>query len=913
MNKIGYNERTWAIDLISEINQILSTKKLGIKHAGGEHTLNNGGRRLFPDVLLFSDQQGLSVLQGWELKMPDTSITDVELLANAESKARQLGLNSFLVWNVNEAALFVQNIENQFVQYHHWEPLNINRRDEVHPRQSEWKALLKVIISDINRFFNDGNILSQVSVVEMSEHLFADIVSQYAEGVANKINTACQKDAVLNAEIDEWWSIHKNEHEQSARAYHILAQNNIVSWLNRILFAHYLKPFADAAKQIDDINETTSIQESTVIFENISSQCDFMNIFKPALAQTCISEDAWQAIVAINVFFAHAHLEDLDQGIFHKLVERALLASRRKIAGQFPTPQPLADLLARITVLDKNKNVLDPCCGTGTIARACYQLKCEFGVDAKIAIATTWAADKFSFPLQLASIALSHPEAMGEIIRVFQHDIFGLSLPKSLTFTDPESGAQTIEELPKVHAIVSNLPFVRFETLAQINPEAKAFGLALNAGLGNNSLTAKVDLYAYAALKIWDILEDDGKAGIIVSNAWLGASWGATFRAALLRYFKIDSVVISGAGRWFENADVVTTILCLSKRAEIIQEPTNTEDEITFVKVLQPIESWNSRENIKEIAGSVLLKKSKDNLTLVCKRSMKQITDLEVYGIGWSAMFSGLSWFDRLKDKLCPVSNVFSIARGERRGWDAMFYPDANHGIEARYIQPVLKTARTIDALIAKPDAEAFCCSEDLSVMGSGARNWVRRYEGATNNIGKPLTESLKRAGHHWYEMKAETMADLVLSMNWDKRLFVARLEEPAFVNQRLIRFTVREGVNVSLIHALLNTTLSLFLIESVGFGKGLGALDLNATNIKNKLHILDPSHLNQEQVHQILKAFEPLLKRNVMSYQDELKQTDRQHFDKVVLETFSLGDVQQDISDALLTLVEMRQAVRNG
>ena len=904
MNKLGYNERTWAIDLISEINHLLSAKKLGIKHAGGEHTLNNGGRRLFPDVLLFSDQQGLSVLQGWELKMPDTSISDVELLSNAESKARQLGLNSFLVWNVNEAVLFVQNKENKFVQYHHWEPLNINRRDEVHPRQSEWKALLKVIISDINRFFNDGNILSQVSVIEMSEHLFADIVSQHAEGVADEINTACQKDAVLNAEIDEWWSIHKNEHEQSARAHHIIAQNNIVSWLNRVLFAHYIKPFADAAMQIDDINETTSIQESTVIFENISSQCDFMNIFKPALAQTCISDDAWQAIVAINMFFSHAHLEDLDQGIFHKLVERALLASRRKIAGQFPTPQPLADLLARITVSDKHKNVLDPCCGTGTIARACYQLKREFGVDAKAAIATTWAADKFSFPLQLASIALSHPEAMGEIIRVFQHDIFSLSLPKSLTFTDPESGAQTIEELPKVHAVVSNLPFVRFETLAKINPEAKAFGLALNAGLGNNSLTAKVDLYAYAALKIWDILEDDGKAGIIVSNAWLGASWGVAFRVALLRYFKIDSVVISGAGRWFENADVVTTILCLSKRAEVIQEPVETEDEIAFVKVLQPIKSWNSKENIKEIAGSILLKKSKDKLTSVCKRSIKQMTDLEAYGIGWSAMFSDLSWFEGLKDKLCLVSNVFEIGRGKKLYQNAPFYPKKGHGIEPEYIQPLLKSPSTIKKLVASADAEVFCCSDEVKKLKSGAQKWIRHFEPSMKKYGT--------ANRLWYENQLIKKDGLVLFINWDKRLFVPRLHSPVIVDQRFIYFTSVSSADIAIYHALLNTTLALFLIESVGFGKGLGALDLNATNIKNKLHMLDPSHLSQEQVQQILEAFEPLLQRDVLNYQDELVQTDRQHFDKVVLEAFGLGDVQQDISNALLALVEMRQAVRN-
>jgi len=106
---------------------------------------------------------------------------------------------------------------------------------------------------------------------------------------------------------------------------------------------------------------------------------------------------------------------------------------------------------------------------------------------------------------------------------------------------------------------------------------------------------------------------------------------------------------------------------------------------------------------------------------------------------------------------------------------------------------------------------------------------------------------------------------------------------------------------------------LGLFLIESIGFGKGLGALDLNATNIKNKLHMLDPSLLNEAQIYGILKAFKPLLERDVLGFQDELQRADRTHFDTVALEAFGLGAIQQDISSALLTLVAMRQAVHDG
>lgn len=51
---LNYNERAWAIDVISEINLICTKNNLAIKKAGGENTLSmQGGKSLFPDVLLF--------------------------------------------------------------------------------------------------------------------------------------------------------------------------------------------------------------------------------------------------------------------------------------------------------------------------------------------------------------------------------------------------------------------------------------------------------------------------------------------------------------------------------------------------------------------------------------------------------------------------------------------------------------------------------------------------------------------------------------------------------------------------------------------------------------------------------------------------------------------------------------------
>ena len=52
---------------------------------------------MFPDVILYGDRSQTVFLQGWELKMPDTLITDSEFINDAQRKARNLGLNSTVI------------------------------------------------------------------------------------------------------------------------------------------------------------------------------------------------------------------------------------------------------------------------------------------------------------------------------------------------------------------------------------------------------------------------------------------------------------------------------------------------------------------------------------------------------------------------------------------------------------------------------------------------------------------------------------------------------------------------------------------------------------------------------------------------------------------------------------------------
>lgn len=117
----------------------------------------------------------------------------------------------------------------------------------------------------------------------------------------------------------------------------------------------------------------------------------------------------------------------------------------------------------------------------------------------------------------------------------------------------------------------------------------------------------------------------------------------------------------------------------------------------------------------------------------------------------------------------------------------------------------------------------------------------------------------------------------------------------------------VRE-IDIDLMHALLNSTISMFLIEGMGFGRGLGALDLNKDRIENFMHCLDPGELDTAGIESIKAAFTPLTSRDILEIADELEQADRREFDQAVLNAFRLDIDLDRIYDALLSLAEIRR-----
>jgi hypothetical protein len=906
VSKITYNERSWAIDIISEIAIFSSKVNKPIKRAGGESTINTGKKRFFPDVLLYGENS--DILMGWELKMPDTSISDTDFIENAKIKTEILKLNGFLLWNAKEAVLYLLE-EDEYKPYKNWDTSKgiIKSRVDVEGAKAIWVESLHLILRELNILFELGTIQSKTIIDSFSDNSIIDFILNNATKNAHALEEASKKDAKFRAEVKVWWRIFQHEYENRTQ-WEVLSEIILINWVHKILFANILTSFHDDAKAVYSIEIGITPLEATTIFNTISSTCDFWNIFQPQLGEKYITEESWSNIIELNLLLRDIELASIGQELLQSILENIVSISKRKVSGQFTTPMFLARLLVHFTLNDLTQTLHDPCCGTGTIARATYDIKKEAGVDTVDALSTIFASDKVAFPLQMATLAITEAENIGNILQIFQHDASKLAVGQNIELRDPFDGSKINRPYKTVAHIASNLPFIRQEDLKILNPNIREeTEKIIQKYLGRRvKLNAKSDLYAYLPFHFWELLEENGRLGVIISNSWLGTEWGTVFKNLLSQFFKIEFVITSGLNRWFNNADVVTNILVLEKKE--VSSLSNS-DITKFVTISENLINIDTTEI--EILYENILTNTEDKRFNIVEYKTHEIIDIP---LNWNTLFTDISWLNEVDNKLIYVNELFDINRGERRGWNAMFYPEKGHGIESEYIESILRTPRHIKTLIAHADTDAFCCSKSIKELKglthNGALSWINKFEYQLNNDKnnpKPLPEVLNKPNSYWYEMNNSTMADLVASMNFDKRMFIAKLNKKSFVDQRLTRFTAKKKMDIDLIHALLNSLIGIFFIESLGFGRGLGALDLSSTRMRKYLRVLNLDLLTVEQINIIKKKFILVRDREIKNILQEFKEEDRVDFDNTVLEAFGLLHLKDRIMDSFLYLFKMR------
>lgn len=885
-----YNERAWAIDLISDINIWASDNNRLIHRASGELGIRGGGKNFFPDVLLHSTT---GILQGWELKFPDTPISDSAFLDNAVSKANILGTNSFVLWNALVAVLYVRDASSQeFISVKSWSCPGVERRVDVEPNLPALKALLLSILQEIESLIAAGEVVSKQPIDTIGEDFASGFIKLYAEADATKIREIMRTDEALRLGIQLWaQDSGLNPREDMALA---LAKTNLLSWVNRFLFAHYLaSEFRYLKPKLRSLSSGTRVQIQE-LFDEVRQTHGFDWIFQEQLGDHAISQVGWDGRVSLNHLLNELEVNDLPREGLSLVLHSFQKATQHKSQGQYATPPALATLMAKMAMSDLTGEVWDPCSGSGTIAKALAREKEKAGIPIADINKQVWASDKHVLPLQLTQIALADPRVTQSESKVFQLDVF-----------DSQATLSPVKN-KKFSAIASNLPFVRFESKDLTSSAEVLDGLESEFPKISQSSMGRSDLFAPIVFKLRQSLSDNGQIVLLTSNSWIGTDWGQNFQQLLFSSFDVVAIVKSGAGRWFSTADVVTTAL-------VLRHKSDKRSRTNFVTTLVPLSDW-TEEYISSINLAAKLGTKSDGVR-VASKDLAELTLAESLGFNLRIAFWDTPWLTKLSSVFVPVNSFFDVARGARRGWNALFYPD-NSGlslISAKYKKPLLKTTSGLTRLIADPDGIAFCCTDTLDDLeranDTGTRTWIDRFRAARNGNGKLITEVLKTRSLDWFQMDASELADICVSLAPYKTLAFYQFRNPTFVDQRLTRLTLKSG-ELKIHHALLNSCLGMLSLEFLGFGRALGVLDLSSMRIKERMRMLNTFSLTETQKNAILEAFEPLLQREIEDVVDELTLPDRIAFDRAVLDAYGLASYQVEIYSLLKSeLVERTQS----
>lgn len=901
------NERSWAIEMISQVNQLADKYDLAIKGAGGESTISYGnGKVMFPDVVLYGNVDHTDILQGWELKMPDVPITNELFVRDAQRKARALKLNSCLIWNFTYAKFYILNSEtNSFEVVRQWENLDIVTRDDVATYCDNWSKTLEEIVLCISEYFV-SNKIKKASIGEIiSQGAVNMLINEFKSDVADNYKKAGISNTYVEAEIDNWWNGVKIEYKfdesDKCKAY---AKNVLLNWAYRIIFAHLIKSRQQAALIVNDIDFTTTPADANLIFRQITERCDFYNVFEGLAWNELLPDKAWKALVELSIFLKENGISSVDQSILQNILEGSVNTTRRELNGQYTTPKTLARILAHITIRNWNVDVADICCGTGTIPHEIIEIK-KSKIGPSKAVETTWASDKYKMPLQIANISMVSYDTMNMANRLFPMNALKMKPGTKIKIVNPQDGEKMTVTIPYFGAICSNLPFVAFENLPD---DDKLYAENIRELTG---LDSKSDLSYYITLHIADLLANDGFLGIITSNAWLGTTAGNSFYQAMLEKYDLKQVHISGSGRWFKNADVVTTILLLQKKAQV----TNN-GETSFFVWRRSLETIDLNVNIEKqiINSSILDKVDDDSIITKASYTRTEIDQLHSLNLSYNALFHNVRWLLDIKDKLVPLNELFSVIRGSRRGWDPLFFPKEDNSIESKFLLTALFNARNVKTLLTEPDRDAFSCGESMGVLKRsypGAYEWIKKFETQKNGKGKPLPEVLAKPKEKWYEMKPNEVVEIFTMMNPDKRIFFGRFVKPSFINQRLIGLKLfKQYDDVVLYHALLNSVLMKFFIEAVGFGRGLGVLDINK-DCMSKCYMLNPKLLSDNDRVNVKKAFSKVSTLDIMSVEEELENDKWIEFNREVLRAFGIESYYSQICDSLISLRKVRSAAK--
>lgn len=962
------NERAWAGQIISWIKQSINDGTTLFQDATNDEGLKlASGRTKFPDVLLFIDKISGIVFNGWELKFPDTEADNTEMLENALEKAERLHSDSFVTWNGTEAIIWKINDDNyslsglKKLKVYPKEKDITNRNDladrnNYNKHEAKLQNRLNEILHDLGQLYKSGKLKKAINISSNIVTAVTETALHFIPQLKNEINELKGDDNTFRTEFNQWKIIESStlkilstssRRVEKIEPEEVLAKFNYYKLIGKILF--YLTLSENLSGKVSKLalKNNKQVQKQLNDFFNQAKKIDYQAVFENDFTDKIpFNESIDELLFKLISVFNEFDFKVLPTEVIGYILENLVPQEEKQKFGQYFTSETLANLVTFSAVRSRNDIVIDPTSGTGTFLNSFYNTLQFFGnKNHQQILSQIWGNDISHFPATLSVINLYKQKVddTANFPRIIRKDFFTLNPTQTISIPDNKDIDKINQiPIPKFDAIISNFPFIQQEDIPNkiLNTQfEKEFAKTQSAFLNGTKfdINGKSDYYIYCFYNSLKFLKDKGILSAITSNAWLGKNYGLQFKNFLLDNFHIKYVVKSNAEHWFKDSKVSTIFITLEKSAS--KEPTkfitvNEKLETLFKdNLLQQFEDFytevdncNNPRNIKWKEDSQfknVFHKTDGRISVSIVEQSHLVNSLASQE-NWSTYFVSQNPLSVFAEKLINPfkEKIYDSGRGTKT-WKDDFHIISKEQqktlkIEREFLLPSLKNNDEFNGTISfngEPKHFLFICDKPVDELKKTYPNsyaHIQKYEGKTNKIGIPLPQSLSFRKPFWYSLKPEEQANIFISINPSQKLFFAFSKSPLYPNQRLVAIRVKKK-DIEILSALLNSIVSLLIVELNGVSRNLGALDLNADFFKTKMKILNPSLLTDKQKENILAKFETLSKRQIQDYENEYKQKDRIAFDEEILKAYSFKtDILPNLYSLLTETIRNRVEMKN-
>lgn len=959
------NERTWAGQIISWIKQSINDGTTLFQDATNDEGIKlASGKTKFPDVLLFIDKISGIVFNGWELKFPDTETDNAAMLENALEKAEKLQSNSFVTWNGIQAIIWKIEDDNYTISglkklkvYPKEKGItsrnDLADRNNYNKHEANLQKRLNEILHDLEQLHKSGELKEAINISSNIVEAVAQTATHFVPQLKNEINELKGDDKNFRAEFNQWKIVESatlkilsssSRRVENIEPEEILAKFTYYKLIGKILFYLTLSENLSGKVSKLELKNAKDTQKQLKDFFNQAKKIDYQAVFENDFTDkisfnTKIDGLLYKLISVFNEF----DFKVLPTEVIGNILENLVPQEEKQKFGQYFTSETLANLVTFSAIKSRNDIVIDPTSGTGTFLNSFYKALQFFGNKTHQQILNQiWGNDISHFPATLSVINLYKQKVndTANFPRVIRRDFFTIKPTQTIAIPDNKDIAKINQiPIPKFDAVISNFPFIQQEDIQNdvLNNQFQTeFATTQKAFLNGNKfdINGKSDYYIYCFYNSLKFLKDDGVLAAITSNAWLGKNYGLQFKKFLLDNFHIKYIVKSNAEHWFKDSKVSTIFITLEKGAtkkatKFITVNSKLDDFFKSSSLQQyedfytEIENCNNSQNAswkKDSQYINVFHKLDGALTVSFVEQSYLVTSIDSQE-NWATYFVSQNPLNIFDTKMInPFPIIYDTGRGTRTGWDELHIISNEENkilkIEKEFLLPILKSSQELKTIEynTKANFNLFVCDKTESILKTklpNAYKHIKKFEKVTNNTGIALPVVLKNRQPFWYSLKPEDAANIFISINPNKRLFFSFSETPLYLNQRLVAIRANKK-DVEIVAALLNSIVSILIVELNGVSRSLGALDLNADFFKTKMKILNPALLTDKQRVNIISKFSILSKRQIQDFSTEYQNKDRVDFDTEVLKAYGfnpkvLSQLYLILTETIRNRVEMK------